>query len=152
VLERGCLSGRVGGECGVELNAPLRQGAVLSCPPKLRPGCALLIGIIQGCSGLVCRLACALGAALLYLKMDPVAEEERASTPLFRHADGAAFTRSDVSSVVKELMASIGRFGAHSLRIGGATAALAAGVQPTLIRVAGRWSSDIYQIYCAASC
>ena len=52
-------------------------------------------------------------------------------------------------------MASIGldpaRFGTHSLRIGGATAALAAGVQPTLIRVAGRWSSDIYQIYCRLS-
>ena len=52
-------------------------------------------------------------------------------------------------------MASIGldpnRFGAHSLRIGGATAALAAGIQPTLIRVLGRWSSDIYEIYCRLS-
>ena len=43
------------------------------------------------------------------------------------------------------------RFGAHSLRIGGATAALAAGVPPSLIRVLGRWSSDIYQIYCRLS-
>jgi hypothetical protein len=54
-------------------------------------------------------------------------------------------------------MASIGldparfAFGAHSLRIGGATAAPAAGVQPTLIRVLGRWSSDIYEIYCRLS-
>ena len=39
------------------------------------------------------------------------------------------------------------RYGAHSLRIGGATAALAAGVPPALIRVMGRWSSDIYEIY-----
>jgi len=53
--------------------------------------------------------------------------------------------------MVKALMAAIGedpaRFGAHSLRIGGATAALAAGVHPTLIRIAGRWSSDVWEIY-----
>ena len=48
-------------------------------------------------------------------------------------------------------MAAVGedaaRFGAHSLRIGGATAALAAGVHPSLIRIAGRWSSDVWEIY-----
>jgi hypothetical protein len=38
-------------------------------------------------------------------------------------------------------------FGAHSLRIGGATAALAAGVDPAIIRCLGRWSSDVYEIY-----
>ena len=48
-------------------------------------------------------------------------------------------------------MASVGcdprRFGAHSLRIGGATAALAAGVDPAVIRCMGRWPSDVYEIY-----
>ena len=39
------------------------------------------------------------------------------------------------------------RYGAHSLRIGGATAVLAAGLSPATIRAAGRWSSDIYEIY-----
>lgn len=39
----------------------------------------------------------------------------------------------------------------HSLRIGGATAALAAGVPPAAIRVMGRWDSDIYEIYCRRS-
>ena len=38
-------------------------------------------------------------------------------------------------------------FGAHSLRIGGATAALAAGIDPAVIRCMGRWSSDVYEIY-----
>ena len=42
-------------------------------------------------------------------------------------------------------------FGAHSLRIGGATAALAAGVSPSMIRLMGRWASDIYEIYCRMS-
>ena len=36
----------------------------------------------------------------------------------------------------------------HSLRIGGATAALAAGVPPEAIRLMGRWDSDVYEIYC----
>ena len=40
---------------------------------------------------------------------------------------------------------------AHSLRIGGATAALAASMSPATIRAAGRWSSDIYEIYCRIS-
>jgi hypothetical protein len=48
-------------------------------------------------------------------------------------------------------MASIGldpaRFGAHSLRIGGTTAALAAGLSPAAIRAAGRWASDVYMLY-----
>ena len=35
--------------------------------------------------------------------------------------------------------------------IGGATAALAAGVSPTLIRLLGQWSSDVYEIYCRMS-
>ena len=39
------------------------------------------------------------------------------------------------------------RFGAHSLRIGGATAALAAGLSPAAIRAAGRWGSDIWAVY-----
>jgi hypothetical protein len=43
------------------------------------------------------------------------------------------------------------RFGAHSLRIGGATAALAAGMNPATIRAAGRWSSEVYRIYCRLS-
>ena len=57
--------------------------------------------------------------------------------------------------MVQSLMARLGldprRFGAHSLRIGGATAALAAGLSPASIRAAGRWSSEIYQIYCRLS-
>ena len=57
--------------------------------------------------------------------------------------------------MVKAVMAAVGcdpsRYGAHSLRIGGATAALAAGVTPSLIRLMGRWSSDVYELYCRMS-
>jgi hypothetical protein len=43
------------------------------------------------------------------------------------------------------------RVGAHSLRIGGASAALAAGVPPAVIRLAGRWNSDLWEIYARMS-
>ena len=84
-------------------------------------------------------------------ELDPVAKSDLGSMPLFRTADGGAFTVSGVRAMVKALMASVGcdprRFGAHSLRIGGATAALAAGVDPAVIRCMGRWSSDVYETY-----
>ena len=43
-----------------------------------------------------------------------------------------------------------GDYGAHSMRIGGATAAFAAGAQPMDIRVLGRWDSECYRLYCRA--
>ena len=45
----------------------------------------------------------------------------------------------------------VARLSAHSLRIGGATAALAADVPPEVIRMMGRWDSQIYEIYCRMS-
>jgi len=75
--------------------------------------------------------------------------------PLFCHHDGRGITVAELRDMVKRLMQAIGLdpsvFGAHSLRIGGATAALAAGVPPSLIRLMGRWSSDVYLIYCRMS-
>ena len=81
---------------------------------------------------------------------DPVPREQWASTPLFR-VGLAPMRVAWVRDVVKALMGAVGcepaRFGAHSLRIGGATAAYAAGVPPATIRLMGRWSSEIYMIY-----
>ena len=75
--------------------------------------------------------------------------------PLFCDARGVSFTTSQVRDAVRRCMAAVGleplAFGAHSLRIGGATAALAAGVAPAQIRMMGRWSSDVYEIYCRLS-
>lgn len=83
-------------------------------------------------------------------KLDPVPKEQRATAPLFR-ANGRHITTGDVRVVVKHLMAAVGenpaRFGAHSLRIGGATAAWTAGVPPQTIRLMGRWATDCYDVY-----
>ena len=87
-------------------------------------------------------------------------EERRAagvpdSAPLFCRPDGAMISVSAVRDRVRVVMAAAGRdparYGAHSLRIGGATAALAAGVPPQTIRLMGRWSSDVYEVYCRLS-
>ena len=63
---------------------------------------------------------------------DPISKEAEATTPLFRRAHGTAVTIGELRRVIKTLMERVGldprRFGAHSLRIGGATAALAAGL------------------------
>jgi hypothetical protein len=83
--------------------------------------------------------------------VDRVPRAEWATTPLFRNGDGSPIRTSHLRGMVKTLMGRLGLpealFGAHSLRIGGATAALAAGVSPSLIRLLGRWSSDVYEIY-----
>jgi hypothetical protein len=75
--------------------------------------------------------------------------------PLFCDADGKAVTTAKVRAMVRRVMEAAGRdpalYGGHSLRIGGATAAHAAGIPPALIRLMGRWSSDIYEIYCRLS-
>ena len=82
---------------------------------------------------------------------DPVPKDVRASTPLFRGADGAAFSTARIRGLVKWMVAADGGdpalYGAHSLRIGGATAALAAGVSALVIKAMGRWGSDVFEIY-----
>ena len=88
-------------------------------------------------------------------QVDKVPREAWASTPLFREADGSAFTTSRVRAVVRGMVGKLVEkpmeFGAHSLRIGGATAAMAAGVPIHYIKAMGRWSSEIYEIYCRLS-
>ena len=64
-------------------------------------------------------------------------------------------TVAAVRDTVKALMGGIGldprHFGAHSLRIGGASAGLAAGMSRAALQAAGRWASDIYALYARAS-
>ena len=83
---------------------------------------------------------------------DPVDAAARSSVPLFRGSAGGAFTTAYVRGLVKVVMKVAGRnpvlFGAHSLRIGGASALLAANVPAAVIQVMGRWDSDVYQVYC----
>ena len=121
--------------------------AIIRMRPAKKAGATKTLPLVLGGGGTLLDPV----AALKHLfEIDPVPEEQMATTPLFRHG-GAAFTVEGVRAMVKAMMASIGldpaRFGAHSLRIGGATAALAAGLSPAAIRAAGRWASDVYMLY-----
>ena len=89
------------------------------------------------------------------MRVDPVPEHQRKSTPLFRvPSTNAPLRTSAVRDWTKALMHAIGedpsQFGTHSYRIGGATALFAAGADPTVIRTMGRWSSDCYRLYVRA--
>jgi len=79
--------------------------------------------------------------------LDRVPPEAYATTPLFRRSSGVSFTTDYVREVVRFLMRSVGLppglYGGHSLRIGGASAALAANVSEAVIRepwVDGTWT------------
>ena len=128
-----------------------RRFMVLRMRPAKKPGATKSVPLLIEAGG---TMIDAVAAIERMIAIDPVPIEERATTPLFRLA-GRALTVSDVRVVVKGLMQRLGldprRFGAHSLRIGGATAALAAHMSPAAIRAAGRWASDVYILYTRAS-
>ena len=69
-------------------------------------------------------------------------------------ADGEAFPADDIRAIARQVVVAVGwdpeLYGAHSLRIGGATALFAGGADPMVIRTMGRWSSDCYRLYVRA--
>ena len=85
--------------------------------------------------------------------VDPVSPELAASTPLFRDPTngGRILTVDAVREEIRALMCGIGRvgtlYGAHSMRIGGATALAFLVAAPEAIKAHGRWRSDAYMRY-----
>ena len=78
----------------------------------------------------------------------------RRSTPLFTLSSGQYLTRTKLTSSLRLLLEATGltpeqaaRYSSHSLRIGAATEAAAAGLPTWLIQTAGRWRSDAYRRY-----
>lgn len=101
-------------------------------------------------------------AALARLvELDPVPQEKRASTPLFRLRKRTAggrettqhMTVADLRATVRRYVTLIGitcpkLFGAHSPRIGGATDLASTGKATELVlRAKGRWAGDVGAIY-----
>jgi hypothetical protein len=94
------------------------------------------------------------GLALYHLVhvVDPVPAHAAASTPLFRDpSTNRVLTVAGIRGELRACMAAIGRdasmYGAHSLRIGGATALAWLRVPGEMIQAAGRWHSDAYLRY-----
>ena len=69
---------------------------------------------------------------------------------LFRFSDGKTMSRAWFQARLKAACASLalpGDYTAHSLRIGAATAASAAGIPSVTIQTLGRWTSDAFKLY-----
>lgn len=82
-----------------------------------------------------------------YLEIRPKTTME---APLFLSKQGKKVSVSAVGSIVKRFAEHAGlngRFTAHSLRIGGATAAMTAGMNLTQIRAIGGWDSKAVMLY-----
>lgn len=74
----------------------------------------------------------------------------RGTDSLFVSSTGTGLSTGAVASIVRRAAAAAGlegRFSAHSLRIGGATAALGAGASLAMIQSVGGWSSDAVHRY-----
>ena len=99
------------------------------------------------------RVGCALKAWSVKGRLCPVRALKRfiqnhpfRTGPLFAYADGSFLTRNRLSRVIKSAIPDT-NLDTHSFRIGGASAAAAAGIPDSTIQVMGRWSSNAYRTY-----
>ena len=89
-------------------------------------------------------------------EVDPVSEADMARTPLVRHADGSHCVPADISKLVHAEAAAqrlepLHEYTAYCLRIGGATDRRDIGVPEGDLKTAGRWDTEIGQIYARPS-
>ena len=66
--------------------------------------------------------------------------------PLFTFRDGSYLTRTRLASIMRSVLHDVD-LNTHSFRIGGASAAAAAGIPDSTIQVMGRWASNAYRVY-----
>ena len=85
------------------------------------------------------------------IKVDPTG----AQSPLFRDPQtNKPLSYEFMLDMTRQLATAVGEdpslYGTHSYRIAGATALFNAGASDTVVRMMGRWSSDIYRVYLRA--
>jgi len=97
---------------------------------------------------------CPVNALSTYLTYRPVKAQQGSSlnvSPLFIDNDGRILTKAVFIAMMRVRMQTAGldahAFSGHSLRIGAATTAAAAGLPDWLIKAMGRWKSDAYLRY-----
>ena len=100
-------------------------------------------------SGTTIRLAaisnhalCPVRAMRAYLAIRPPSRG-----PLFALHNGVCLTRRFIVAFLRVSLPSVDNINTHSFRIGGASAAFAAGASDELIRIMGRWSSNCFRRY-----
>ena len=67
--------------------------------------------------------------------------------PLFTFQNGRFLTRRDINNLLLSTTDGVANVSSHSLRIGAASTAAAAGCPKWLIQALGRWSSDCFREY-----
>ena len=117
---------------------------------------------IKASKGDPCRAACTLPVAATDTATCPVRAMRRflsqsnypVSRPLFTLNSGEFLTRPRLTTILRRLLQATGMseehshlYGSHSLRIGTATDAGAAGLPDWLIQAAGRWKSTAFHRY-----
>ena len=89
---------------------------------------------------------CPVAAVLAY-----IASRGSAEGPFFRFASGLPLTKQKFVLCIRRALQEIGLpyrdFAGHSFRIGAATAAAKAGLENSVIRTLGRWSSSAFYTY-----
>ena len=85
---------------------------------------------------------CPVAALRLYNKVHPTR-----SGPLFTFQNGRYLSRKDVNTLLFETTDGLANMSSHSLRIGAASTAAAAGCPKWLIQALGRWTSDCFRQY-----
>ena len=101
------------------------------------------VDVYLGASG---SAVCPVTALLGFLAVRPLVTGQ-----LFVWQDGKALSRSAFVAQLRGALRSAGiddaGFSGHSLRIGAATAAAAAGIPDHTIKMLGRWQSEAYHLY-----
>ena len=96
---------------------------------------------------------CAFTAISTLNEMDPIRNhEDPAKIPLFRHTNGQPITGPELLKFLRVMLKVVGEvpehFGTHSLRIGGATLAMACpGSSEYTVRMMGYWAGDSIRLY-----
>ena len=105
------------------------------------------VTLIIGCSG---TEICPVSALLKYISHTCKSSTD-ADGSLFQLESSAPLTRNKFTSLMRDLLATVGinpkHYASHSFRIGAVTSAGAVNMPPWLIKTLGRWTSDCYEWY-----
>jgi hypothetical protein len=121
-------------------------------PSKTDPDGSKLCPIMLPFSSTSPVNACAALRAMVMA--DPVPQDQLRNTPLFK-LHGKPLQGAAIHKLVQDGMKTLGfdstEYGSHSLRSGGATALAEAGCPESVLKAIGRWSSEVYVIYCRSA-
>jgi len=115
----------------------------LKCPKETKSAAPTVVDVFQS-DGDICPVK----AFLTWSKLRPKNQNE----PLFRFDNGTPLTGTRMNRLIDQLLnpyvdKNIGKFNAHSFRIGLASMLANAGLPDDELQAMGRWSSRAFEVY-----